>query len=86
MSALQLEIPDEVVSSLRIPPGEVEEQLRRELAIALYCRRVLSVGGARRLAQMSRRDFHDLLGRRGVARHYSEEELAEDLSYARGDR
>ena len=72
--------------ALKLPPGEVQRELRRELALALYERGVLSAGKARELAEMTRWQFHELLGQRRIARHYTDEDLAEDLDYARGSR
>jgi len=51
---LRLEIPREVVEAVKLPLGEVEKELRKELALALYQRGVLSLGKARALAQMIR--------------------------------
>lgn len=59
--------------------------MRKELAVTLYARQLLSLGKARQLAGLSRRDFEALLGERRVPRHYSEEDLEEDLDYAFGD-
>ena len=84
MAALKLEIPSEVLDAVRLPPGEVEEELRKELALALYRRRVLSLGKARLLAKMTRWQFEQLLAERQVPRHYSEADLGEDLQYAHG--
>ena len=78
---VQLEIPEEVVRALKLPPREVQQELRKELALALYERGVLSLGKARELAGMTRWQFHELLGQRRIARHYTEEDLAEDLAY-----
>jgi predicted HTH domain antitoxin len=86
MGALKLEIPEEVLGSLRIPPDEVEGELCKELAVALYERKALSLGKARYLARMTRWEFHELLGRRKSVRHYDVEDLEEDLAYARSDR
>lgn len=83
---VQLEIPEEVVRALKLPPKEVQRELCKEPALALYERGVLSLGKARELAGMTRWQFHELLGQRRIARHYTEEDLAEDLTYARGDR
>jgi predicted HTH domain antitoxin len=83
---LTLEVPAEVMDAVRLPPSEVEGELRKELAAALYHRGVLSLGKARVLAQMSRWAFEDLLGARGIPRHYSEEDLQEDIEYAHGDQ
>jgi predicted HTH domain antitoxin len=84
MAKLTLEIPEEVQAALRLPPAEMEQELRKELALALYQREVLSLGIARKLALMTRWEFEELLAKRGVTRHYSEEDLQEDLDYARG--
>ena len=73
-----------VWTTLRLPPGEIERELRKELALALYQRQVLSLGKARMLAQMTRWKFEELLGERKVLRHYSEGDLHEDIGYAEG--
>ena len=83
MGKLVLEIPEEVQAALRLPPDELEGELRKELAVALYRRQVLSLGKARTLAGMTRWQFEELLGEREVPRHYSEDDLQEDLRYAR---
>lgn len=80
----EIEIVDEVYEALNIPEAEREEAIKQELAVSLYARDVLSFGKARTLAGLSKREFHRLLGEREIARHYTEEELDEDLGYARG--
>ena len=79
MSKLILEIPDEITKSLRIPPNECLTRLRRELAIRLYQKGILSFGKARELAQMSKWEFHSLLGQENIERNYDLEELQTDL-------
>lgn len=86
MTALSFDIPDEIVRALDLPAGEVEGELRKELAVGLYARGALSVGKAAEFAGMTRRAFEELLGERQVPRHYGQDELDEDLAYARGDR
>jgi predicted HTH domain antitoxin len=83
MSHMTLAIPDDVVTALRLPPDEIESTLRKELALALYQRRVLPMAKAAALAQMSRWDFEELLCQRHIERPFSEEDLAEDLQFAR---
>ncbi len=39
-----LEIPDEAVEAMHLPTAEVEAELKKELAVALYARRLLSIG------------------------------------------
>jgi len=82
---VSLRIPDSVVQGLRLPEGEIAQRLRTELAIALYSQGVLSLGKSAELAEMPRTVFGDLLGQRGIARHYGDEDLAQDVSYARGE-
>ena len=77
-----LNIPDSVLQGLRLPEGEIEGRLRTELAIALYAQGALSLGKAAELAQVSRMNFGEIVGERGIPRHYSDTELAQDISYA----
>ncbi len=82
---ISLNIPDSVLQGLRIPEAEIASRLRTELAIALYAQGALSLGKAAELAEMNRMTFGEIVGQRGVARHYGEAELAQDVSYARGE-
>jgi predicted HTH domain antitoxin len=84
MAKLKLEIPDEVLGALKLPVGEEVAEMCKELALALYQRRVLSIGKARILAQMTRWEFEGLLGKRKITRHYTNTELEEDIQYASG--
>ena len=77
-----IDLPSDVYDSLKVPEDEREDVIRRELAVSLYRERILSFGKARELAGLTRREFHRLLGDREVDRHYTNEELAEDLEYA----
>jgi predicted HTH domain antitoxin len=86
MAELKLEIPEDVLRSLKLPPAETEAELCKELALALYQRGVLSMGKARVLARLSRWEFHELLGQRRIPRHYTEEDLEEDLRYGLGNQ
>ncbi len=83
--SLTLQIPDTVEHALRLPKGGRRNELMLELAIALYSRDILSLGKASELAKMNKIEFGLLLGRRGIPRHYGQEELAQDLEYARGE-
>ena len=81
---MMLNIPDSVLQGLRIPEGEIAQRLRTELAIALYAQGALALGKAE-LAQMERKPFGDLIGQRGIARHYGDTDLAQDISSARSE-
>ena len=79
MSKVILEIPDDLAEALRIPPEEKLERLRRELAVRLYQKGILSFGKARELAEMNKWEFHSLLGEEGIIRRYDLAELEKDL-------
>ena len=79
MHTLTLELPSDLRDALRVPVAEQETRLRRELAIRLYEKELLSFGKARELAGLSKWAFHELLATEGVLRHYDLEELEADL-------
>lgn len=82
MSDIIIEIPSDIAIALKIPDREAPTVLRQELAIQLYSQHLLSFGKARQLAQLSKWEFAELLGRRGIERHYDEESLQEDVEFA----
>ncbi len=81
--SISLNIPEDIILSLKIPKNKIHEELLKELAITLYERHILSFGKARELAKMSKWEFHDELGRRKTPRHYTENDLEEDIKFAR---
>lgn len=83
--SLQLEIPEGVIQAIRLPEGKMKQELLVELAIALYSQGFLSFGKAHELAEMPKYEFGLLLGKRGIPRHYGQEELEEDIAYAGGE-
>ena len=82
---LQLKITDSIVRAIRLPENRMEKELLKELAIALYSQEMLSFGKARELANMGLYEFGRLLAERKIDRHYGEEELEQDIAYARGE-
>ena len=81
--SLQLNIPDSVLQAIRLPEERIAQDLLIELALALYAQGSLSFGKARELAGMDKYAFGQLLGQRGISRHYGPEELHDDLAYER---
>lgn len=77
-------IPRSAWEAISLPEHRKERELQRELALALYREGLLAFGKARELAGMNKRAFGALLGERHIERHYGEEELEEDLRFARG--
>jgi predicted HTH domain antitoxin len=73
-----------VTIRLDIPAApEVLPRLRTELAVTLYAQEILSFGKASELADLNRFFFADLVTKRDIPRHYTKEELSQDLDYAR---
>ncbi len=79
----RVDIPESVAGSLRLPIGEIEPRLRTELAVALYAQGILPFGKASELAGSSRFAFAEIVGQRNIPRHYGDDNLAQDLDYAR---
>jgi predicted HTH domain antitoxin len=77
---LQLEFNDEIQDALRIPLDEQKGRLRRELALRLYEKGLLSLGKARQLAGMEKWNFLLLLAQEGISRQYDKMELDRDLT------
>ncbi len=82
--SIQLEIPDSIAQAMRIPPSEQQQLLLIELALALYARDILSFGKARELTGLSKYEFGQLLAKRDIPRHYSREDLQDDVTYGHG--
>jgi len=82
MSDVTIRIPQDIVQALRLPPDAIAIELQRELSVALYLRGILSSGKAAALAGMNRWEWEELLGSRKIPRHYSNEDLDQDIAYA----
>lgn len=82
---MTLDIPDDVLAALPIPEQEHKGYLLLEIACGLYARNVLSLGKAAELAGLAKIVFDLEIGRRAIARHYTETELEANLAYARGE-
>ena len=79
---MQLTIGDDIIQALKAPGPKVEEVLRQSLAVSLYAQRMLPLGLARRLSDLSRREFEDLLARATIERNYSPADLEDDAAFA----
>jgi len=77
---LQLYFDDEIQDALRIPPDEQEDRLRKELAVRLYEKGLLSLGKARQMAKMEKWSFLLFLSQESISRQYDKEELDRDLT------
>ena len=80
---LTLSIPDDILAAIKLPRKQLDRQLIMEMAFTLYARGLASMGTARRLAALDKWAFLDGLAERGIERHYGDQELDEDIRYAR---
>ena len=76
---VRLDIPQDILDSARLNVDD----MKLELAVALYAQRRLSVGKARELAELSLWEFRQILASRKIAPHYDTEDLNEDLEALR---
>ncbi|NER35974.1 MAG: UPF0175 family protein [Oscillatoria sp. SIO1A7] len=72
-------IPDDILKSAEMS----EAELKLEIAIMLFQQDKISIGKARRLAEMNLLDFQREIAQRGICIHYDVEEFEEDLKTLR---
>lgn len=63
---ISIEIPEEVADQLRLPPRQIETQLKQELAIHLVREGICTSAQGALLAHMSRLSFERLMGQRKI--------------------
>lgn len=71
---MTLTISDELIGTTL-----TEDELRLELAAALYAARKISFGKARKIAGINWFEFRALLAEKGIPAHYDVEQFEEDL-------
>jgi predicted HTH domain antitoxin len=80
MQSVTLTLPAESLLGVRIPPRELQQELRRRLAAALFSDGILAGASACRMAGMGKAEFQYMLGERGIAQPLSESDFEQDLS------
>jgi predicted HTH domain antitoxin len=71
-----LEIPQDILDSAHMTTDE----LKVELAVAVYAQGRLGIGKARELAGMTLWEFRQLLASRRISPHYDVDDLEEDIN------
>lgn len=79
MQNVVLEIPSDILFHVRIPESKLILELKKELAVQLYRDKLLSIANCSRMAEMSKVEFHFLLGEKKIPRHYDVEDFNQDL-------
>lgn len=86
MPQVSIDIPDDLLLTLREQQGEFAQEVRLVAAIHYLREKRLSLGQAARLAGMNRLDFLDVLAARGIpAFDLSTEDAAAEIAAARRD-
>jgi predicted HTH domain antitoxin len=80
MQTMTLSLPAESLIGVRIPPRQLQQELCRRLAAALFSDGVLSGASACRMAGMTKAEFQHMLGERGIQQPLDEPDLDQDLS------
>ncbi len=83
---LRLRLPDDIALGLKIPADRLEIEILKEVSFALYAGGKASLGVARRISGLGKREFLEELGKRKIPRHYSEKDLDSDLDYAQSSQ
>jgi len=82
MQGLTIEIPGDIVATMKLPRKRIKEYLLIDIAASLYQQGILSFGKARQLCNLSKWEFQKELGIRKIERHYEEKNLEEDIKFA----
>ena len=77
---VKIEISDRVAHAMKLPDKELENSLKKILAVRLYDKGILGMGKARELAGVTRLEFQKLLKDEGVCINYDSEELEHDVN------
>lgn len=81
---MTVQISDEIVEAMQLSAPDKQRRVEIELGCALYAQSILPSASAARLAGLPRLEFLAEVGKRGIPRHYSENDLRQDLSFAHG--
>ncbi len=76
---LQIDIPDNVASAMKLPEKTLKKELKKMLALKLYEKGILGLGKARELADASILEFFTLMKEEDMTLNYDMEELESDL-------
>ena len=75
MKTISIEVPDEI----KVPEKDLERLVKVELALRLYQKGYVSLGQARRISNLSKWEFLELLSREKMPVNYDENEFKKDL-------
>lgn len=77
---IEFELPALLANQVGLNEGNLNQQVRRMLALFLFEHKRISLGKACEIGNMSYWEFADLNRQLGIPFHYSQDDLAEDLT------
>ncbi len=77
---IEFELPALLVNQVGLNEGNLNQQVRRMLALFLFEHKRISLGKACEIGNMSYWEFADLNRQLGIPFHYSQDDLTEDLT------
>ena len=86
MKAVTIQIPEQIMNEIKIPRQQWSPVIKKELAVHLYREGYISFANAHRLAEMSKIEFHYLLGEHHIPRQYNIEDYEKDIENLAGWR
>ncbi len=86
MKSVAIQIPEQIMNEIKIPRQQWASVIKKELAFHLYREGYVSFANAHRLAEISKIEFHYLLGERRIPRQYNIENYEKDLENLAGWR
>lgn len=86
MKSVAIQIPEQIMNEIKIPRQQWASVLKKELAVHLYREGYVSFANAHRLAEISKIEFHYLLGERRIPIQYNIEDYEKDLENLAGWR
>ena len=75
---VEVELPEELLLTARIPEEQASEELRKLVVLEFYRRGTISLGKACELAGISKWEFFEMNETLQIPIHYTEEDWGED--------
>jgi predicted HTH domain antitoxin len=80
MNSIVLEIPQEIVLQLKLPPKRAKKMLMEELVLRLYEDGIITSGQGAALLRMERLRFEQFLAEHEIPIHGDPDELEQDIA------
>lgn len=79
MQSVLIEIPEDIVSQIKLPPKRAKQMITEELVIRLYQQGIITSSQGRRLLSMDRLRFERFLAENEIPIHGDPDELDADI-------